>query len=138
MLSTCEGSFGSNPQSGSVRPSVENPSRLVVFVLFLFSFFVFCFFSVFFVGGGGEGCQVNNTECQVVELSVLHLESSMLPVRLILLFKISKKSLRNVTAAKTKLFDPTQHCIPHIDFLKCVLYVCVMKCICGKLKRLVF
>jgi hypothetical protein len=137
MLSTCEGSLGSNPQSGSVRPSVENPSRLVVFVLFLFSFFVFCFFR-FFLLEGGEGCQVNNTESLVVELSVLHLESYMLPVRLILLFKISKKSLRNVTAAKTKLFDPTQHFIPHIDFLKCVLYVCVMKCICGKLKRLVF
>ena len=128
MLSTCEGSLG------SVRPSVENPSRLVVFVLFLFSFFVV----FFFCWGEGEGCQVNNTESLVVELSVLRLKSSTLPVRLILLFKISKKSLRNVTAAKTKLFDPTQHCIPHIDFLKCVLYVCVMKCICGKLKRLVF
>ena len=50
MLSTCEGSLGSNPQSGSVRPSVENPSRLV-FVLFLFSFFVV----FFFCWGEGEG-----------------------------------------------------------------------------------
>lgn len=114
--------------------------RILLDLLFLFCFcFHFLFFVFFgFFCWGGEGCQVNNTESLVVELSVLHLEISMLPVRLILLFKISKKSLRNVTAAKTKLFDPTQHCIPHIDFLKCVLYVCVMKCICGKLKRLVF
>ena len=111
--------------------------RILLDLLFLFCF---CFhFLFFFAGEGeGEGCQVNNTESLVVELSVLRLESSTLPVRLILLFKISKKSLRNGTATKTKLFDPTQHFIPHIDFLKCVLYVCVMKCICGKLKRLVF
>ena len=115
------------------------PVWRILLDLFLFCFcFHFLLFFFLLGGGGGEGCQVNNTESLVVELSVLHLESSMLPVRLILLFKISKKSLRNVTAAKTKLFDPTQHCIPHIDFLKCVLYVCVMKCICDKLKRLVF
>ena len=129
MLGTLKVLLALTHKAAQCVPAMANHSGLVVVLFFVF---VFCF--CFFWGGG---CQVNNTVSLVVELSVLRLESSTLPVHLIiLLFQISKRSLHNVAATKTKLFDPIQHFIPHIDFLKCVLYVCVMKCICGKLKRL--